>query len=79
MARIGINTGSAANDNTGSTLRAAGGIINDNFLEIYTRFGDGTNLTSIGGTWTSTSVGIHTLKKCWYRHHKPHQCSYSHW
>ena len=31
MARIGINTGSAANDNTGSTLRAAGGIINDNF------------------------------------------------
>ena len=62
MARIGINTGSAANDNTGSTLRAAGGIINDNFLEIYTRFGDGTNLTSIGGTWTSTSVGIHTLK-----------------
>ena len=62
MARIGINTGSAANDNTGSTLRAAGGIINDNFSEIYTRFGDGTNLTSIGGTWTSTSVGIHTLK-----------------
>jgi len=62
MARIGINTGSAANDNTGSTLRAAGGIINDNFSEIYTHFGDGTNLTSIGGTWTSTSVGIHTLK-----------------
>ena len=62
MARIGINTVSAANDNTFSTLRAAGGIINDNFSEIYTRFGDGTNLTSIGGTWTSTSVGIHTLK-----------------
>ena len=62
MARIGINTGSAANDNTGSTLRAAGGIINDNFSEIYTHFGNGTNLTSIGGTWTSTSVGIHTLK-----------------
>ena len=62
MARIGINTGRAANDNTGSTLRAAGGIINDNFSEIYTYFGDGTNLTSIGGTWTSTSVGIHTLK-----------------
>ena len=62
MARIGINTGSAANDNTGSTLRAAGGIINDNFSEIYTHFGDGTNLTSIGGTWAVTSVGIHTLK-----------------
>ena len=62
MARIGINTGSAANDNTGSTLRAAGGIINGNFSEIYTHFGNGTNLTSIGGTWTSTSVGIHTLK-----------------
>lgn len=62
MARIGINTGSAANDNTGSTLRAAGGIINDNFSEIYTYFGDGTNLTSIGGTWAVTSVGIHTLK-----------------
>jgi hypothetical protein len=62
MSRVAINTGAIANDGTGDTLRSAGGIINSNFLEIYTRFGDGTNLTSIGGTWAVTSVGIHTLK-----------------
>jgi hypothetical protein len=38
--------------------------INDNFDEIYTYFGDGTNLTFTGGSssqWVTTSAGIHTL------------------
>jgi hypothetical protein len=46
----------------GITLLAGAVKINSNFSEIYTQFGDGTNLTSIGGTWASTSAGIHTLK-----------------
>ena len=35
MAKIGIDTGSSANDGTGDTLRAGAGIINHNFNEIY--------------------------------------------
>ena len=50
MARQGIGTGSSPNDGTGDTLRSAGGKINDNFSEIYTYFGDGTDLTAIAAT-----------------------------
>ena len=56
MAKQILNIGSSANDGSGTTLRAGGDLINDNFNEIYTTFGDGTNLTSssiphkIGGT-----------------------------
>lgn len=57
MSRVAINTGSVANDGTGSSLRIAGGIINDNFSEIYSQFGDGTNLTP---TWNKTTAGINT-------------------
>jgi hypothetical protein len=32
MARVAINTGSAANDGTGDSLRGAGGKINSNFV-----------------------------------------------
>jgi hypothetical protein len=38
--------------------------INSNFDDIYTYFGDGTNLTFTGGVssqWVTTGVGIHTL------------------
>ncbi len=57
MSRVAINTGSVANDGTGTSLRIAGGIINDNFSEIYSQFGDGTNLTP---TWNKTAAGINT-------------------
>ena len=57
MARVGINTGSTANDGTGDSLRAAGGIINSNFSEIYSQLGDGTNLSA---TWEKTSAGINS-------------------
>lgn len=39
MTRQIINTGSAANDGTGDTLRTAGEKINDNFQELYGLFG----------------------------------------
>jgi hypothetical protein len=62
MAKLGISTGTTPNDGLGDNLLAGAVKINSNFSEIYTQFGDGTNLTAIGGTWTSTSAGIHTLK-----------------
>ena len=46
MAKQTISIGSTPNDGTGSTIRAGGDIINDNFNEIYTAFGDGTNLNA---------------------------------
>ena len=46
MAKQTINIGSSANDGSGSTLRAGGDLINDNFNEIYTAIGDGSTLSS---------------------------------
>ena len=46
MAKQGISTGSAPNDGTGDTLLAGTIKINNNFNEIYDKFGDGTNLVS---------------------------------
>ena len=62
MAKLGISTGTTPNDGLGDNLLVGAVKINSNFSEIYTQFGDGTNLASIGGTWASTSAGIHTLK-----------------
>ena len=45
MAKQSLGLGSAANDNTGDTLRAGGDKINDNFDELYTALGNGSNLT----------------------------------
>jgi len=61
MAKQTINIGSTANDGTGSTLRVGGDIINDNFNEIYTAFGDGSTLTApltAAGTSTLTNKTI---------------------
>ena len=60
MAKQTINIGSSANDGTGSTLRAGGDLINDNFNEIYTAFGDGSSLTS--GFVTASSTNTFTNK-----------------
>jgi hypothetical protein len=48
MARQNIGIGSSANDGNGDTLRAAGGKINDNFIELYQFLGgaDSNNLSS---------------------------------
>ena len=44
MAKQIINIGTTADDGTGSTIRAGGDLINDNFNEIYSKIGDGTTL-----------------------------------
>ena len=44
MAKQSINLGSSANDGGGTTLRAGGDIVNDNFNELYTALGDGSAL-----------------------------------
>ena len=46
MALQSIGLGSAADDGTGDTLRAAGTKVNENFDEVYTLLGDGTTLSS---------------------------------
>lgn len=47
MAKQSIGIGSTANDGTGSTLRAGGDLVNDNFQELYNKLGDGTSLYSL--------------------------------
>ena len=49
MAKQSINIGSSANDGTGSTLREAFDICNDNFTEIY------------GGTTTAQALKLKEL------------------
>ena len=44
MTKQTIGLGSAANDNTGDTLRAGGTKVNSNFDEIYTALGNGSSL-----------------------------------
>ena len=46
MSKQAIGLGSTADDGTGDTIRVGGDKINDNFNEIYTLLGDGSDLTS---------------------------------
>ena len=61
MAYVGLDTGTAANAGDGSTLRAGANIVNANFQEIYTYFGDGSTLSFSGGNWIDVATGINTL------------------
>ena len=45
MAKQTLGLGTTANDNTGDTLRVGGDKINDNFNELYSAIGNGSNLT----------------------------------
>ena len=47
MAKQSLNLGTVADDGTGTTIRAGGDLINDNFNEIYGILGDGTTLYSL--------------------------------
>ena len=63
MAKQTINIGSSANDGSGTTIRAGGDLINDNFNEIYTYLGDGSNLngslfTIVDESSTSASITV---------------------
>jgi len=66
MARQGIFTGFTPNDGLGDSLASGAVKVNANFQEIYTTFGDGTNLSvsaGSGGTWTKAAEsGIVTSK-----------------
>ncbi len=55
MAKQGISTGSSPNDGTGDTLLAGAEKINENFDEVYTLCGDGTNLAP--GIVTAIAAG----------------------
>ena len=55
MAKLGISTGSQPNDGTGDTLLSGAEKINDNFDEVYTLCGDGTNLAP--GIVTAITAG----------------------
>ncbi len=46
MAYQPLGLGSAANDGSGDDLRTGGDKINDNFVEIYTKLGNGSTLSS---------------------------------
>ena len=48
MAKQNIFVGSVPNDRTGTNMREAGTIIKQNFGEIYTALGDGTNISVDG-------------------------------
>ena len=66
MARQGIFTGFTPNDGLGDSLALGATKVNQNFTEIYTTFGDGTNLSAnagSAGTWTKAgNSGIYTSK-----------------
>lgn len=51
-----INIGTSANDKTGTPLRTAFNIINQNFTEIYGKTAAGANFDLTGNTITSTNT-----------------------
>ena len=62
MAKQTINIGSSANDGNGTTIRAGGDLINDNFNEIYTAFStDGSNLNTTAFTIVDESSTESTI------------------
>lgn len=56
MTRQNISIGTTANDGTGDTLRSAGQKINENFVEIYQRFGGDSDVLSTGITLTNNTI-----------------------
>ena len=46
MAYQALGLGTNANDGTGDSLRTGGDKVNDNFVEVYTKLGDGSTLTA---------------------------------
>ena len=58
MAYQSLGLGSSANDGTGDDLRTGGDKINDNFVELYTKLGNGSALSDLTfPTGTDTIVG----------------------
>ena len=61
MAKQSINI-ATANSGSGTTLRDGGDLINDNFIELYTKLGDGTDLdTSLSSTGSKITMVSPTI------------------
>ena len=56
MTRQNINIGTNANDGTGDTLRQSGTKINQNFVEIYQRFGGDSDILMPGIQFDSNGI-----------------------
>ena len=56
MTRQNISTGTSANDGTGDTLRQAGTKVNENFVEIYQKFGGDSDVLMPGISFDSNSI-----------------------
>jgi hypothetical protein len=56
MTRQVINTGTVANDDTGDSLRSAGQKINQNFGELYNKFGGDSNFISTGVSFDNNNI-----------------------
>ena len=68
MAYQAIGRGTSANDGTGDDLRSGAGKLNANFVELYTKFGDGTTLASnvnITGNAATATTSCIFKKHCW--------------
>lgn len=62
MSKSSINIGSIPNDGTGDTLRSGATKINDNFNEVYSTLGDGSNLfVGFGKTAISIASGSNNI------------------
>lgn len=62
MSKSSINIGSIPNDETGDTLRSGATKINDNFDEVYSTLGDGSNLfVGFGKTAISIASGSNNI------------------
>lgn len=59
MAYQAIGRGTSANDGTGDDLRTGAGKVNDNFVEVYTKLGDGSTL--YGLTFPNATDTVVTL------------------
>ena len=57
MAKYTIDRGTTANDGTGDNLRDGANKVNLNFDEIYTAIGDGTTLSAVTASSTTTFTG----------------------
>lgn len=68
MTRQNLNTGTAANDGTGDTLRQAGTKINQNFVDLYMQLGGDSdtlpgNVTITANSTLNISYGYFILNK----------------
>ena len=62
MAKQGISTGTNPNDGTGDSLLAGAVKVNENFDEVYSKLGDGTNLF-VGIVSTISVAGALSIDK----------------